>query len=1519
MNIADGVVLVLTSQGSVAGTGFVVSDTLLVTCSHVVQQCDAQDRNDPRTETVRVIFHATGDTRDRRVSAEAAVVDEWWRGCEQEDIAFLRVNRLPDGVVILAIGSADGVDRDQIHTFGYPEAGQVEGLGGEGRVVQNVKESGRPLLQLSSSEITSGFSGAPLWDRQKRRVIGVVTSILPSDRYGKLGETAFATPTTVLQAICPALQVSDICPYFSLNAFGADDAEFFFGRERLVEKLMSKLRANPRFLALLGPSGSGKSSVIRAGLVPRLAAGDIPGSRTWGMIVIRPGADPFTEIGQAGLGGGQLADSLLQWMQASSYQRAVLIIDQFEELLVSTRASVRADFIAQLSDLLDSSLPVTVVLVMRNDFYSQLGDSASGLLRWVEEGLVNVLSLDRNELVEIIAEPARKVGLDFQEGLVEVIVGEAIVMPAEGAAIPSTILPLVEFALTELWDHSRRDGMLTHEAYRTLGGISGALTQWADNAYYELDDWQRQIARSIFLDLVHVADEKEGVPDTRQSKDIESLCPAVDDRISVEAVVNHLAAKRLVIVSREEEGPATVELVHDSLIREWGPLHGWLSEERPFRMWLQEIGAALRSWISFVQNDHRGEEPDWLRGRHLVQAEHWLASRATDISDDLKGFILESVKVRDEEAERERKRLVSEQERQQALSISESLRLASEARQVMQPEPDTALLVAWEAVLRNRNEITEGIFREALSGMPAPTKILWPISGYWDVNVGFTSNGDYIFTTHDKMGSIDIWDIEGSHVSRFTVPGSGDMTAVSVPCASRLLTCRDYILRLYGTDGSVLDELALIENVSDDSTFDKVGLSVTETGICLAYLDDRSWIIEIDPAGRSMQLLRSITFTSEDERTALYNQSSGIFAVRIDRQAQNILTEAVRAAAGLWTLDGSLRAVLQYEGSISTGEFIADNRIVIGTTRGAGYLWNADGGALGIFRPGGDSWLDNLNIRAVTSDREYFAATVGDSGVTEVRNSSGELAATLRGHEGLVACGAFSPDGHYLATGGSDHTIRVYDWRQEATVFEMRGQSSEVSQLAFHPTNSGLLLCAGFYGNVQLFTLETAIIPPLRGHEKAIDKMTLTSAGVLSSSADGTCRIWRPDGSSVKLAGEFMDWVTASRASIVLTGDTNRIPSIDDLEQIRPRTICHSEISEFAASPQSRVSVSEFSGGEEVSGILSFDGSQFVQIGGGRTYLHSRSGEQIAELRGQAQDKIISAGFLRDGSVIFTAAQNGIAWLWNSDGSPIGAFRADLDDALLDGVLAKLTLYSSVSQDDVIMSVGLDPRGEYILFGLRNSVRFWTGDGRLQHEIHPPGYKVKQIKFLPDSSHFITISDSESGTGFAALWDREGNLVASLDAPGAGVMTEISCDPHGRYLCFKDSAIRIFDIAGNLIAMLEPARGMSVVDITIRGDGELVAALFSDGLARIWEFNSKRRIMTLTVGEATRVCFSSDSTRLLAASADGIIEQYALDIEDIFPAAAARIGRGLTAREINRFTIQQPVKFDLDSYYRSHA
>ena len=365
------------------------------------------------------------------------------------------------------------------------------------------------------------------------------------------------------------------------------------------------------------------------------------------------------------------------------HHRGVLVIDQFEELFVSTPAGLRADFVAQLVDLLDSPLPITVVLMMRNDFYGRLDDSAPALLRWVEQGLVNVPPLDRGELAEIVAKPAKKVGLGFEEGLVEVILEGATAMRAEGGS-SAALLALGRIRPHRAVGTEPSAGGTTHQAYRDLDGISGALNKWAYGAYQGLDGQKRPIARSIFLDLVHVADE-EGVPDTRKRKDLSSLCPAIEDRGRVEEVVNTLAKKRLVITGERQ---ATVELIHDALIREWDPLRGWISEERPFRRWLQEMEPALRAWTGYVGRNRKGEEPDWLRGQRLVQAERWLESHETDLSRDLKELIKDSMRVRDEDAERERQ--------------AEALLLAAHSEQAMRtahPAPVIALALAVESVL----------------------------------------------------------------------------------------------------------------------------------------------------------------------------------------------------------------------------------------------------------------------------------------------------------------------------------------------------------------------------------------------------------------------------------------------------------------------------------------------------------------------------------------------------------------------------------------------------------------------------------------------------------------------------------------------------------------------------------------------------------------------------------------------------------------------------------------------------
>jgi WD40 repeat protein len=484
----------------------------------------------------------------------------------------------------------------------------------------------------------------------------------------------------------------------------------------------------------------------------------------------------------------------------------------------------------------------------------------------------------------------------------------------------------------------------------------------------------------------------------------------------------------------------------------------------------------------------------------------------------------------------------------------------------------------------------------------------------------------------------------------------------------------------------------------------------------------------------------------------------------------------------------------------------------------------------------------------------------------------------------------------------------VYDWRREVSLFELHGHDSTVNQITFHPANPALLLSASQDGSARLWTLERAILPPFRGHDKEIGEMISTPAGILSSSLDGTSRIWRPDGASTKLPGNVVSWcATSVSPATVLTEDSTGatfLSTVSNSGDCTQRGIVHAGLETKELG---------------LRGVLSSDGSRFILIREERANLFSDLGEHLCSLVGEnpsdGRRTIIGAGFRHDASAIFTAAENGMVWLWNPDGSPIGAFLAGFDVPL--SFFERRPKSARGGTPDVIKSLGLDPRGEYILIGLRERVCFWAWDCQLQRELRPAGYKVFRVAFTPDASCIVTIADNPSGTpaAYAQLWSRSGGLIASFYAPDVHSSTEIYCDPKSRYICLMSHAtIRIFDRSGQPLGTLAGARGIHVVGIAIQDDGALIAALFSDGLARIWDLNGKRRSMTLAVGQATCISFSSDSSRLLAASSTGLIEQYALNIEDLFPAAASRIDRDLTAEEIDRFAIQQPVRFDLNSY-----
>jgi hypothetical protein len=480
------------------------------------------------------------------------------------------------------------------------------------------------------------------------------------------GTTTFAEPG-------PRPQAAALCPYRALESFREQDAPLFFGRDRFVinperpeEGLLHKVRTCP-LVAVVGASGSGKSSVVQAGLLPRLRR-EPPSRDTWDAVVFHPARRPFLRLAMAleavrnpdatdatretdaaklsrSWAGGDLPldFSLDQARKALEVNRLLLIVDQFEELFTTeVPDAVRRDFVTKLLAAADPAR-VTVLLTLRADFYGRAIELDPGLSDLMQRGIINVRAMSREERREAIGRPARLVSLSFEQGLVERILDDVGDEPGN--------LPLLEFALTELWE--RRDGgRLTHAAYEALGRVAGAIGRRAETVFATLSPDQRSAAPRLFGRLVRISAAGEQGADTRQRVRLRALDP--DARSAVEPFV----AGRLLVAGRDESlndlAPAaadpaprpaddliTVEVAHEALIRTWDRLKTWIDEDRAFLLWRQRLNLLITEW------ERSGRDAGaLLRGAPLNEALRFARVRRDGLNDCERGFLAHSGKPR---------------------------------------------------------------------------------------------------------------------------------------------------------------------------------------------------------------------------------------------------------------------------------------------------------------------------------------------------------------------------------------------------------------------------------------------------------------------------------------------------------------------------------------------------------------------------------------------------------------------------------------------------------------------------------------------------------------------------------------------------------------------------------------------------------------------------------------------------------------------------------------------------------
>jgi WD40 repeat protein/class 3 adenylate cyclase len=530
-------------------------------------------------------------------------------------------------------------------------------------------------------------------------------------------------------------------PYKGLRAFAEGDAEDFFGRESLTEHLVERL-GETRFLAVVGPSGSGKSSVVRAGLVPRLRQGALSGSERWYVVEMFPGAYPLEELEAALLRAADTPPAgLLEQLEqdergllravkrllVDEESELVLVVDQLEEVftLVEDEAR-RTQFLALLECAVgDPHARLRIVVTLRADFYDRplLYSGFAELLRDYVEALV---PLKADEFERAIAGPAERVGARFEPGLLAELVADVADEP--GA------LPLLQYALTELYE--RREGStLTATAYHEIGGISGALAGRAEEIYGGLGEPAQEASRQLFLRLVTLG---EGAEDTRRRVERTELASMEVEQDALEEAIQEFGAWRLLSFDRDpRSGSPTIEVAHEALMREWGRFRRWIDSGREQVRLHRRLAAAAHEWEAASR-----EQSYLLRGSNLAQFDALAAESTIALTELEREFVDESRTANELELARQRRQnrrlkglligavallalaiiagvlaLISRSNAQHEAQVALGRQLGAEA--VSEPRIDIAMLLAAEAVKLDDSQDTRGTLLSTLLRSPA--------------------------------------------------------------------------------------------------------------------------------------------------------------------------------------------------------------------------------------------------------------------------------------------------------------------------------------------------------------------------------------------------------------------------------------------------------------------------------------------------------------------------------------------------------------------------------------------------------------------------------------------------------------------------------------------------------------------------------------------------------------------------------------------------------------------------------
>ncbi|MFZ1027001.1 MAG: CHAT domain-containing protein [Limnoraphis robusta] len=1170
-------------------------------------------------------------------------------------------------------------------------------------------------------------------------------------------------------------------PYQGLAAFGEEDADFFFGQENFVHKLVESTNQQP-LVGVIGPSGSGKSSVVFAGLIPKLRQ-----EGNWLIEIFKPGKDPFLPLAFAlvrqlepeagethkmreamGLasdfqqGRITVQQVISQILERNPGKRLLLVADQFEELY--TLCPVKEERERFADELLTaiSQENITLIFTLRADFYGYVL-SYRPFRDALETYTPKLLSsMKREELQQAIELPAQKLDVQLEDQLTERILDDVGQEPGN--------LPLLEFALTRLWE-KQKHRTLTHSAYDEIGGVKKAIANHAEQVYQKLTETEKQQAQRIFLQLVRPG---EGTEDTRRVATREEVGDENWNLVSY--LAGHQA--RLVVTGRHQrdltplppslplpnplyppcppwkgglgqqenesvsaskegkeqnQSPSprrrgvggevtfaedTVEVIHEALIREWLTLRGWMNANRQFRTWQERLKLSLREW----KNNNR-DTGGLLRGAPLSVAEEWLQKRADEMTQEERDFIQASLK--DQNKQKRIRQLA-------VLSLAGGFLLTLGLAGIVG--------VSWrEARISQINALAQ--YSDALLNLDESKAVKTSLKAVLEMQRTPWVDAD----THTLV-ELTLLNTVSFVVAPNSLGGhTKDVLAVSYSQNSKLLAAASFDSTVKLWNPTTKQEIKTLKGHTGgvwDSSFSPDG--------------------KVLATGSFDNTVKLWNTTTGKEIKTLVSHTKEVSAVSFSPNGKYLATGSADHTVKLWDTSNwkEIKTLPGHTGQVWAVSFSPDGKMLAtASLDNTVKLWDTTKWKAIKTLTDHTDWVWDV---CFSPDSKLLVTASLDNTVKLWDTTKWKEIKTLTEHKNGVLAVSFSPDSKLLATASKDNTVKLWDTTKWKAIKTLTDHTEWVWDVSFSP--DGKQLATGSADNtVQLWNSTTGkVIQPSMRHMKPVNTVSFSPNGkqLATGSADNTVKLW--DSSTEKaiktLTGHTKEVSAVSfspDSKLLATGSADNSVKLWDTfswKEIQTLTRHTSPITAVSFSPDGKL-------------LATVSADNGVKLWDTSTW------KEIQTLTGHTK-KVSAVSFSPDSKLLATGSADNSVKLWDTS--------TWKEIQTLTGHINPITIVSFSLDGKQLATASYD-----------NSVKLWdTSTWKEIQTLTGHRSEVSSVSFSPDGKRLVT----GSGDKTVRLWDTStGKELKTLTQNKGGVLA-VSFSPDGKLLATgsEDNTVRLW-------------------------------------------------------------------------------------------------------------------------------